>query len=105
MSLSKRILLDSALVIGIVFLPWYVLAIAALILYWKFDHMEIIGLGLLMDIAFGSDALHSFAGAGIASGEMTGLFGRLFGWVPFLPFAYGAIASAFVLSLIKKRIR
>jgi hypothetical protein len=89
MSLSKRILLDSIFIIGIIFLPWYILAIAALLLYWKFQLIEIIGFGLLMDIVYGSDALHV----------------SWLGWIPFLPFAYGALIAVAVLSLIKKRIR
>ncbi len=98
MSLSKRILIDSVLVLGILFLPWYVLAAAALLLYWKFELIEIIAFGWLMDVAYGSDILHSFTTAGSGADQWLG-------WIPYLPFAYGAVAAAIVLSLIKKRIR
>ncbi len=91
MSLSKRILLDSAFVLAVPFLPWYVLAAVGLLMFWKLDMVEVIGFGLLMDIAYGSALFHPASG--------------LFRWIPFLPFAYGAIAAVWVLSLIQKRIR
>ncbi len=94
MSLSKRILLGSIFIIGILFLPWYIITIAALLLYLKYQLIEIIALGFLMDIVYGSDALHFMDGASM-----------WLGWIPFLPFTYGAIMAVGVLNLIKKRIR
>ncbi len=80
------------------------MAIAGLFLFWKLDLVEIIGFGLIMDIIYGSYLM------GSSSGFLAGLHAhtvslRGLGWIPYLPFSYGAIVAVWVLSLIKKRIR
>lgn len=104
MSLSKRILIDSVFILLIPFMPWYVMAVAGLLLFWKWDLVEIIGFGLIMDIVYGSNLM------GSSSSFLAGLYSHIasvrgLGWIPYLPFSYGAILAVWVLSLIKKRIR
>jgi hypothetical protein len=99
MSLSKRILLDSVFLFCILFVPWYVLVAAGLFMYWKWGLGEIIGLALAMDIVYRSHLMHGL------SWHILGPVGTWLGWIPYLPFTYGAVIAVAVLNLIKKRIR
>lgn len=74
------------------------MALLAALLFWKFDLIEIVLCGFVMDIAYGSNAIHTF-------GNGIGMAGHWPSWLPFLPFMYGAAVAVWVLSLIKKRIR
>ncbi len=100
MSWLKRILLNSLLLVCILFLPWWVSAILILWYIWKFDMLEVIFYAMLMDILYASyeslSAIHYPL-----------LFGLGFGLEvpPFPIFTLITALIVYILSLVKKRIR
>jgi hypothetical protein len=87
MSWSKRILIDSALLLAILFLPWYVPAILGLLYYWKYEAIEILFGAFIMDLLYTSYA-----------------FGDI--WIfPMLTCTYITALLMVVLQIFKQKIR
>lgn len=71
MSWSKRILLDSILLLSILFLPWYVPTIFGMVYFWKKEPVEILCFAYIMDLLYSSNALgHWYLCTSIAGGTM-----------------------------------
>lgn len=87
MSWLKRILLDSLMLICIIFTPWYIPAVLGIVIFWKYSLSEIIFFGMIMDILF--DSPHNFK----------------IGMFPMLTFTVSAAIIMIVITKLKEKIR
>lgn len=88
MSNSNRIIIDVILFASVLFFPWFVPCIIAVIACWFYDYYEIIFLGFLIDVFY--DSRYYFH-----IGEY------------YIPYSFTLIAffTLFALRKLKKRVR